>query len=148
MPEELANPKQINYKNLAQAAIILTNPIHLCAVTHCLLSKKITSLDQLVKIKNQECKKIGIDQEYVKIFYNPFQTVGFCGDLICNETNKPVKKYIELGGLFATRAGVRHELYHILKNHKAKSNLKEYLLEYYFIHEPQADLYQMFGIKI
>jgi len=105
-------------------------------------SKKITSQEDLDGIVSEEVEKLGMDKP-VRANFHGFDRA---------DAKKTAKGsyVVNVGGSFATRGGVRHELYHIHKGHvedNGKSDLVD-KIDYYFRQEPQAIAYEVFRIKI
>ncbi|MEK6948764.1 MAG: hypothetical protein AABX34_00985 [Nanoarchaeota archaeon] len=106
------------------------------------MSPIIRTESKLERIVEIERKKLGLDSSVI------IKT-----ELITHGKARSGKvgknKYlIQLGGGLATQEGVQHELYHIYDGHLenlSSGPLKT--LKYLFWYEPQAALYQVFGLK-
>jgi len=105
-------------------------------------SKKIRTQQELDFVVEEESHKLGL-----KNIRGILANKGKCHGLAyIGEDGTPT---IEVGGLYASKSGVRHELYHHYKDHC--NPMKENWFpeaKYWFVEEPLACLYQTFRIKI
>ena len=111
-----------------------------------LFSDKIKTQEQLEKILKEEKIKLRINEE----------VRGHLSDRLDghvhyakNDLMWGTPHIICVGGSRATRACVKHELYHIKKQHWNKP--QNYLLnglDSWFRREPQAVAYEIFGLKL
>ncbi len=108
-------------------------------------SPKITSQTQLEQLVEIERKKI-----------DPKNNYNISARLVSEDeaTSKKLgqNEYeIRFGGFFANETTLRHELYHILDGHYRDADLsKDFqvgILEYLYLFEPQARIYQITGLK-
>ena len=114
-----------------------------CLIGH-LYSDKIKNPEQLEKILRDEIKKLEIDGDVIGYYLWD----DYAGHVEFSSNDGPHK--ISAGGLAANRNTIRHELYHIKKQHW-KNRPKNFLLnklDYFFRREPQAIAYELFGLKL
>ncbi len=109
-------------------------------------SSKISDQKELEKLIAEESGKLGLKSE-VKAFLHDGCKAG-----AVIHFNDSIPAEIHVGGMFARKGVVRHELYHIYKNHHKhlltyKSKLAR-LLNYYLKAEFSAQVYGAFGIKL
>lgn len=106
--------------------------------------RKINNQGELDAIVQEEAEKLEIS--------SPIKAV-----LHSSNAGKSIKKdddsyEVHVGGFLARRCIVKHELYHIFKNHHDSrfQNLPFLLrsINYSYIQEPQAVAYQVFGWKL
>jgi len=102
------------------------------------ISKKIESQQELEKIAKEEAKKLNMSKSFNAFLYLE-------NEARATESNGEYS--IHIGGMAATRHAIRHELYHIHRGHLDHPK-KTSLLYYLFVFEPQAVLYECFGIKM
>jgi hypothetical protein len=104
-----------------------------------LFHEKIKSQKELEIVVKEEAEKLGLGNYKIKIIYDDKET----------SMRKKEGKY-ELGvtKTLATRKNVKHELYHLLKDVDGEKNSHPDFVRYFFIQEPRATLYGIFGIKI
>jgi len=126
----------VSKKDLKKMAVTVACPIYVpmllgACVLPVLFERKITSQKELDSIVNEESKKLGLSNIAGKLHEK------YCGHV------GPDGKSVHVGGFEATRTIVRHELYHIYKQHNDCNNMFNYLFKY----EPQAILYQ-YGLKV
>lgn len=119
---------------ITYTAVMLSNPASM------VLSQKIKSQQELESVVKEEESKLGLNTVKCSFLGEPVATS------YIDEANN---LKIELGGAFATKSNVRHELYHHYKGdtleteHNLKNNLK-----YWMVYEPRACLYQSTRIKL
>jgi len=119
--------------------------IYLCSLmtlTACnnLFSKKIKSQGELDEIVAEEAEKLGLKNVNAQLYQETIGCVNYA------KGNFPHK--IHLGGFYATRSMVRHELYHAFRHSdNIPSNLYLYIFDYAFRREPQAIIYEVFKLK-
>jgi len=109
-------------------------------------SERIKSNEQLERVIKEESEKLNL-KNVIGIFNknNP--------EISAREYTKNICG-IRIGGNYATRCDVKHELYHIYKHRpfQEKTNKKkEQILnwmKYWFLEEPQAMVYEVFEIKL
>jgi len=102
-----------------------------------LFHKKIESQEQLDLIVDEEARKLGLDPLKIDTKYN--------GETDGSRKNGERYDLHLKGDSFSTRSTVRHELYHILRDCD-RGDPK--LLNYLFVAEPRAKLYELTGIKL
>ncbi len=100
------------------------------------ISDKISSQSELEVILGQEKRKLGNTQNIKAVLSDT--PISFSG------ITKEGELKIVVGGEFACRPAVRHELYHIHDGHIGNDSI----LIYYFWTEPQATLYSLTGIQL
>ena len=122
-------------------------------------SKRIRSQEELEKIVDEEAKKLDLDtsnliiqlQEKDVADANLFGYNREEDKILSYEEKEGVEKVhlLRLGGQYATRHQVRHELYHVSK-HLQKPKAKNFIsrLGYLFFREPSAILYSLIGVKL
>jgi len=126
-------------------------------------SKKIKSERELQSLMNGEADKWGINKKRLIGILCPYPAAeSFIFGLDIRDKENPKKfspeqidgqyviegKAIELGGINATEAKARHEMYHLAKGHCKKNNggYRD-CLRYLFFDEPCAIRYSLFGYK-
>lgn len=109
-----------------------------------LFSEKIHSQEDLDRITAEEAEKLGMTRGVTSKFHEEWEE---CARKLDDGTYE-----IHLGGFGARRTQVRHELYHIHREHlehKAmSSNGLIKALNYWLRQEPQAIAYEVFGLKL
>ncbi|MBI2112222.1 hypothetical protein HYT52_01675 [Candidatus Woesearchaeota archaeon] len=119
-----------------------------------LFSERIRSEHDLKRIVNEEADKLGMStRDIVDIFYeknhkNYKKIRGARCHLDTDEfegSKLPIKVIEIKEGYGATRAVVRHELYHLYKHLPRKKNIP---LMNFFYEEPTATLYALTGLKL
>ena len=106
------------------------------------------------KIDTQKNLEEKIEFERKKI--DPNNKYKISGELVMHSEGRSRKFIdgtykIELGGFFADETTLRHELYHILDHHFEdieNKNVIRHYLEYLFLHEPQAIIYELTELKL
>jgi hypothetical protein len=109
-----------------------------------IFSERINSQEDLERFAGEEAKKLRMTERFKARFHNSW------------EENARILEggtyEINLGGFGARRSMVRHELYHIHKNHllynKRQTNGLLKKLNYLFRQEPQAIAYEVFRLRI
>ncbi len=122
---------------LAYGTAMLSSPVSM------FLSKKIRSKKELERVIDEESHKLGLNG-IVGIYH---KGIDEAKSYIRNGTG-----FIVVGGRLSKRSAVRHEAYHLYKRHndperKFKNNLVD-RLDYYFVREPQASLYESMRVRI
>ena len=142
--------KAIKKVALISALGITLNVWHLCGMlmtsTYSMInSPKITTQSQLERLVEERRKLIDPNNNYKIISELVSYNRGVSGIL------KDGTGYgILIGGDFANVSVLDHELYHILDNHYdnfPKTKVGE-TLKYLYWAEPQAIIYQAFGVKL
>ena len=103
-----------------------------------LFSEKITEQEQLDDIIQEEADRLGMTKPVKgKLWYD---------ESIAEASATNGDNYrIDLGGMHACRASVRHELYHLYKGDCDKQATE---IQYFFLHEPRAILYEVFRLRL
>ncbi len=100
-------------------------------------SQRIRSQEELEMVVDEEATKLGLDPSKIDATYN--------GKTDGARKNRGRYDLHLIGDWLSTRAAVRHELYHILKDcDKGKPTLISYL----FLEEPRALMYGSFKLKL
>ena len=106
-----------------------------------LFQEKIKSRAELEMIGKEEAGKLGLEKYAIEYIYDDKET--------------SMRKYTDEGKyklgmtkFMATRKNVKHELYHLLKDVEGEKNAKPNFPRYFFVQEPRATLYGIFGIKL
>jgi len=109
-----------------------------------LFSEKIHSQEDLDRIIAEETEKLGMTITVISKFHEDWEARATKLD---NGTYE-----VHLGGFSARRSSVRHELYHIHKEHHEhpwrNSNGLIRTLNYLLREEPQAIAYEVFRLKL
>jgi len=108
---------------------------------------RITNTEQLEKILQEEKEKLGINEEVRGHLSEDFEGHVHYAQ---NDFLGGTPHIISIGGILARRNVVKHELYHIKKQHwnnRPKNSLLN-MLDYLFRREPQAIAYGTFGLKL
>ena len=110
-------------------------------------SERITTQQQLEELLAEERKLLDNGREDVAVQARLFdETVG-----VAWRSPQDGVYRIKIGGFMAKRSILRHELYHVFDGHcddfigASKTFIR---LKSFFVHEPQATAYQVFGIKL
>jgi len=111
------------------------------------LSDRIETKKDLRVVVVQEAHKLGIDPGRVDCRLRRH----FEGGIWLNRSSGIAR--LEVGGLGATRVGVRHELYHLARGHLEPGGhvwgfTNDSFFGHWFIEEPQAIIYSCTGIKL
>lgn len=106
-------------------------------ISNMLISPKFKSYSQFEQLVLKESKKLEIDSEIKINFNSEFSSCKI----------KDNRYYLNINKYLATRATVRHELYH-LKYHTKSSNYYLNLIKYIFYEEPSAIIYSHLNIKL
>jgi len=118
-----------------------------------LVSEKICSQAHLDQVVEEEARKIGVNQRtlvanfYVRNGPNYNNIRGArskVDDFVFEGRTIPMKVLEIKEGWGASRAAVRHELYHLKKHLPRKKNR----LKSFFYEEPTATVYELTGIKL
>ena len=109
-----------------------------------LFTEKIGSQAELEEAVKEESKKLEIYRSIKAVFHDKLE--GYCGK------NEDGIYEIHVGGHLARMGTVRHELYHIFKEHPdQRSRTKSKLvgeLNFVFRQEPQALAYTLLGLRL
>lgn len=113
----------------------------------CAVSERIETQKDLQAVVAEEAQKLGIDPGRVECRLRRH----FEGSIWLNHSSGIAR--LEVGGLGATRVGVRHELYHLARGHLEQGGHvwgveSDSFLGEWFIVEPQAIIYSCTGIKL
>ena len=112
-----------------------------------LVSPKIKTQSQLETLVNKKMREMNFPKDIEMITRLKGDTIaGKGGEL---EENQYL---IQLGGIFKTKNGLDHELYHVYDKHfeglaKLDSKFKKWIA-YHFWYEPQAIIYSIFKLKL
>ncbi len=127
--------------NLLYLGAIMTTQI-----TTNLASEKIFTQSELERLVAAERKNINKREEYKIIARLSPETAAESGKL------GPELYYLKIGGIFANKRSLRHELYHILDDHfdPGTGSASRFIqtLKYLYVYEPQATLYEATGLKL
>ena len=109
-----------------------------------LFSERIHNQEDLDRITTEEAEKLGMTRDITPKFHEDWEE---------RVTKLDDGTYeVHLGGFGARRTSVRHELYHIHKEHHEhpwrNSNSLIRTLNYLLREEPQAIAYEVFGLKL
>ena len=102
------------------------------------LSEKIRSQEELEKVVDEEATKLGLDSSKIDAKYNEERSKA-------KKNGERYDLHLEGNWSSSTRATVRHELYHILKEDFGERTT---LLKYLFMNEPSALIYGSFKVKL
>jgi len=102
-------------------------------------SKKINSQEELDSIVEKEAKKLDLDTNKIRAKYIPYKYGRSPTKKVCDKYHLYARE-----GITNSVIGIRHELYHILKDCDRKKTWPYY----FFIAEPRAMIYSCFGIKL
>ena len=105
-----------------------------------MVSERIHSFGQLQEIVEEEAKKLELTVP-IQAYLTPFS-----GAEISTLRDGTIQ--LNLGRSDATRANVKHELYHLHKGHEHRGNPVLDFLDYFFRKEFVCTLYGAFGIKL
>ena len=107
------------------------------------LTERIETQDDLERMVFEESQELKLDVPIVPVLKNYH-----IEEVLVDDDGFDLK----LGGFGAYRSVVRHELYHIYKQHHEhpwrQGNNFQFTLNYLFREEPQAVAYQVFGIRL
>lgn len=105
-------------------------------------SEKITSQEHLDRLVREESKSLGM--EVPEAVFCEDESKASC------QKSEDNRCRVNIGGAFATRSTVRHEVYHVHKDHPKKPTEERVtdILKYLFVQEPQAIAYSVLGIKL
>lgn len=114
-------------------------------------SQRIETQAELESIVEEEAQKLGLKKR-VKAFLHDGLKASSDKIRWYSEDGDFSYYKIDVGGFQAKRSTVKHELYHIHKGHfERRENIRSKILQelaYLFKYEPQATLYELFGIKV
>jgi hypothetical protein len=119
------------------ASIILEIFLH----TKLAFSRKINTQEELTSVVEEESKRLGIDAPIKSTLHGELEGV-------CRKNYDGYELHV--GGWFARRSVVKHELYHICKGDCDTGYINKWAgrISFNFVEEPRADLYGIFGIKL
>jgi len=145
-PKEIYDYAMGGIALLASGGVSYFSAMALCQIsTSWPFRKKISSQEELSKIIEEEAPKLGLDSK--KIFGKYDALAEGC---FAQKTARGHSVVLKADSWMCTRNAVKHELYHIYRGHcddKGEPGLLD-VLDYNFRREPQAVLYETFGIKI
>ena len=115
------------------------------STTSMLLSEPVRTRSHLESVLNEEIKKLGITNKRISAGFGK-TSYGFAEVKKLSDGSYEI---VSENG--KNRSAIRHELYHIVRgylDYNEVSNPYSSFFKYHFVEEPQAVIYQAFGIKL